>query len=91
MRNDKEYLPLSVGELPRVRSALQALIGDLKGQGHTDEQNVSLLEDLAGEEPRGQVSLALSDDSYYRKWGQHYRESCPCGLKPVVVINNAPR
>ena len=71
-------MPLSAAELPRIRSELEALIGDMKSQGHVDEQNVSLLDDLAGKDPQGQVSIALSDENYFRKWGQHYREYCPC-------------
>jgi hypothetical protein len=83
MRHDKEYIPLPVGDLPQARSELEALIGELKGQGHTDEQNISLLQDLAGEEPHGQVSLAISNEKYFTRWGQHYREFYPGRLNKL--------
>jgi hypothetical protein len=73
-RADQEYVPLSVQELPRVRSELEDLIQQLKVRGHTDERNTSLLRDLAGEDPNGQVRLAISNETYYTKWGQHYRK-----------------
>jgi hypothetical protein len=94
IRHDKEHVRLSVEELPRVRSELEALLGDLKGLGHTDEQNTSLLQDLAGEEPHGQIRLALSNKDYYTKWGQHYRKSYLCRLNhlqrlimPSIVLS----
>ena len=77
LNDEMEYLPLPFGRLPPIISKLNALIKDLKSQGHVDEQNVGLLQDLAGDKPNGQVSLALSNGKYYRKWGHHYREFCP--------------
>lgn len=35
----------------------------------------SLLQDLTGPEPHGQVSLALSRRDYFTRWGQHYLPS----------------
>lgn len=40
-----------------------------------DASCASLMRDLAGEEPLGQVSLALSRDKYLARWGQHYLPS----------------
>jgi hypothetical protein len=76
-RADQEYVPLPTQELPRVRSELEDLIKQLKARGHTDEQNTSLLRDLAGEDPDGQVRLAISNEQYYTKWGKHYRKFSP--------------
>ena len=73
-RPDQELVPVPAGELPRARAKLEDLIKQLKARGHTDEQNTSLLLDLAGDDPSGQVRLAISKDKYYLKWGRHYRE-----------------
>lgn len=40
-----------------------------------DASCASLMRDLVGEEPLGQVSLALSRDRYLARWGQHYLPS----------------
>lgn len=40
-----------------------------------DSRCTSLMEDLDGPQPLGQVSLALSRDDYLRRWGQHYLPS----------------
>lgn len=37
-----------------------------------DSQCVSLVQDLNGPEPYGQISLALSKQEYFERWGQHY-------------------
>lgn len=40
-----------------------------------DARCSSLLQDLSGPEPIGQVSLALSRQDYFDRWGQHYLPS----------------
>jgi hypothetical protein len=40
-----------------------------------DPMCAALMQDLAGPEPLGQVSLALSRDKYLTRWGQHYLPS----------------
>ncbi|KKY30291.1 putative u-box domain containing protein [Diaporthe ampelina] len=40
-----------------------------------DARCASLMQDLAGPQPLGQVSLALSREKYLRRWGQHYLPS----------------
>ncbi|KAI7775974.1 hypothetical protein LA080_006046 [Diaporthe eres] len=40
-----------------------------------DASCTSLMQDLVGPEPLGQVSLALSRDKYLTRWGQHYLPS----------------
>lgn len=42
------------------------------GRFPDDARCAALMQDLAGPEPLGQVSLALSGDKYLRRWGQHY-------------------
>ncbi|KAF3483013.1 U-box domain containing protein [Arthroderma uncinatum] len=59
-------------ELPDIQAKLESLAAEIKGLGHTDEYNQSLLKDIAGESPHGQISLAVSSDEYYQRWGQHY-------------------
>ncbi|CAH0014688.1 unnamed protein product, partial [Clonostachys rhizophaga] len=63
-----EQLKAKVAELPE-------LIKELPAQKFDDELNKSLVEDLAGEEPRGQISIALRTPEYFRKWGIHYLPS----------------
>ncbi|KAK2058676.1 von Willebrand factor type A domain-containing protein [Colletotrichum caudatum] len=61
---------------PQLLERLQDLIANLPANGFpSDPQNRSLVEDLAGEQPRGQVTLALSRPEYYGKWGAHYLPS----------------
>ncbi|KAF4122749.1 von Willebrand factor type A domain, partial [Geosmithia morbida] len=38
---------------------------------HDNPSNISLLKDLVGEEPQGQVFLALGSDEYMATWGRH--------------------
>lgn len=59
-------------QLTGARWDLEALVEDLKAFGHTDDQNVSLVQDLAGEDPQGQAGLAISTYAYFRQWGKHY-------------------
>ncbi|KAK1982066.1 von Willebrand factor type A domain-containing protein [Colletotrichum cereale] len=55
---------------------LRELIANLPANKFpSDPQNRSLVEDLAGEQPKGQVTLALSNAEYYTKWGVHYLPS----------------
>ena len=61
--------------LPAKREELASLIANLPGRTYTDPRNESLKEDLAGEDPQGQISLALSRDDYFNKWGCHYLPS----------------
>ncbi|KAJ3940653.1 uncharacterized protein N0V96_009664 [Colletotrichum fioriniae] len=63
--------------LPRVSSEkiqdLKALIKDIPAKRFpSDPNNKSLIEDLEGAQPKGQVSLALTNGEYYKKWGVHY-------------------
>ncbi|KAK2017386.1 von Willebrand factor type A domain-containing protein [Colletotrichum eremochloae] len=61
---------------PQLLEQLHDLIANLPANKFpSDAQNKSLVEDLAGEQPKGQVTLALSKPEYYSKWGVHYLPS----------------
>ncbi|PGH15567.1 hypothetical protein AJ79_02349 [Helicocarpus griseus UAMH5409] len=72
MRPDEEYTNLVTNDLEEPRKCLDNIIQDLKKLGYTDEENVSLLRDLAGEDPEGQIRLSISTNQNYNKWGRHY-------------------
>ncbi|KAK2049350.1 von Willebrand factor type A domain-containing protein [Colletotrichum somersetense] len=75
IREDGEHEAVS-NVSPQLMERLQDLIANLPANGFpSDPQNRSLVEDLAGEQPKGQVTLALSKPEYYRKWGVHYLPS----------------
>lgn len=62
-------------QLPQRADELADLIKNLPSNSFTDEANASLVQDLVGEEPQGQISLALSRAVYLNKWGVHYLPS----------------
>ncbi|KAL1849594.1 hypothetical protein Daus18300_013241 [Diaporthe australafricana] len=57
----------------QLRDLIAALPGARFSPG--DGACASLMQDLAGPAPLGQVTLALSRDDYLRRWGQHYLPS----------------
>ncbi|KAK2746077.1 hypothetical protein FQN57_003417 [Myotisia sp. PD_48] len=65
-----ENFDLKQEDIPR--DYLERLITELKERKHSNEYNNSLFEDLAGQDPHGQISLAMSRPLYYRTWGRHY-------------------
>jgi hypothetical protein len=54
------------------REELDALIFITESTKLTDNHNASLLEDLSGPDPSGQIKLALSTQEYFNRWGKHY-------------------
>ncbi|GME60439.1 hypothetical protein PAAG_11560 [Neofusicoccum parvum] len=60
---------------PSKQEKLASLASELKSCGYNDDLHKSLLEDLNGKEPRGQIRIAVSEESYFRKWGMHYLPS----------------
>ncbi|OAA70624.1 von Willebrand factor, type A [Cordyceps fumosorosea ARSEF 2679] len=62
-------------DFEQITADLEALIEKLPSRKFSDPLNKSLMQDLAGEEPEGQISIALSKDSFFWKWGQHYLPS----------------
>lgn len=68
-----EHYVISGTDLASVKHAeLEALIHLTEANRLTDELNASLLEDLSGPDPSGQIKLALSSQEYFNRWGQHY-------------------
>ncbi|KAL9126207.1 MAG: hypothetical protein Q9217_004714, partial [Psora testacea] len=67
------------------REELNTLISDLEATKPNDELNQSLLHDLSGE-----ISLALSTDEIYLKWGRHYlldrMEQAFASLPPPIPL-----
>jgi hypothetical protein len=62
----------AVSNIASVREQLEALIFITESTKLTDEYNASLLGDLSGSDPKGQIKLALSTQEYFDKWGKHY-------------------
>lgn len=64
-------------DLPLKRDELTLLIDSLPARRYKDSDaaNRSLVEDLEGPEPRGQISIAVRNNSYFRRWGVHYLPS----------------
>merc|ERR1712000_352983 len=71
---DAEAKHKALKDLSGKGDELRKLIDALPAQGFSDDKNQSLLKDLKGPEPQGQISLALRSD-YYEKWGKHYLPS----------------
>jgi hypothetical protein len=70
-----EHENLPVHDLPMKREELEAIINEYKSKQLTDEYNLSLLEDLCGDSPCGQIRLAISTNTFYSRWGKHYLPS----------------
>lgn len=56
-------------------STLASLTNALPAKEYEDERNMSLMQDICGPEPQGQISIAIKDVSYLWKWGVHYLPS----------------
>ena len=72
LRPDGEYTRLPGSELDNATNSLVKLVSKFVTSDDVGEKNKSLLKDLTGEDPEGQVRLALSSWEYYDRWGQHY-------------------
>lgn len=76
LASDGEYRALTAtARQEEKRQQLAELIKTLPGRDLTDDLNKSLMEDLAGELPKGQISLALSTPEFFIKWGRHFLPS----------------
>lgn len=76
LRKDGEYVPLVRDNLKEPTSDLEKLASDIVTSDDASEKNEGILKDLTGEDPEGQVRLALSSSEYFNKWGQHYCKFC---------------
>lgn len=70
LNSSEEYTPNV--NFSEVQKNLHSLVVKFRQNGHRDESNASLLEDLAGDNPSGQIRLAVSDSGFFHKWGKHY-------------------
>ncbi|KAK8205400.1 hint-domain-containing protein [Phyllosticta paracitricarpa] len=61
--------------LQNAQSGLKELVKDLKDSQSEDKLNDGLLEDLDGDDPKGQIRTALAGDLNFRTWGAHYLPS----------------
>ncbi|PTB69169.1 hypothetical protein BBK36DRAFT_1113300 [Trichoderma citrinoviride] len=76
LASDGEYKSLALANQQiKKRQELSQLIESLPSGDFTDDLNKSLLEDLSGEHPKGQISLALSTPHFFTKWGRHFLPS----------------
>ncbi|KAM0265720.1 hypothetical protein ACHAQJ_000154 [Trichoderma viride] len=76
LASDGEYRALTAAaKQGEKRRELVQLIETLPARALTDESNKSLMEDLNGELPKGQISLALSTPEVFVKWGRHFLPS----------------
>ncbi|GKT60546.1 U-box domain-containing protein [Colletotrichum tofieldiae] len=69
-RETKSYI--SLAKVDEFRSLVKALPAN---NFPSDPRCKSLLEDLIGEPPKGQVSLGLTNLELYHRWGAHYLPS----------------
>ena len=58
-----------------LQQTVAKLIKDIPAKKYNDEANQSLMKDLNGPQPQGQVSIATSKADYWRRWGVHYLPS----------------
>jgi hypothetical protein len=73
--SNEQHQAISAKNLPEKRVELETLISSISSLNHFDEASQSLLTDLAGPDPAGQIRLAISTDTYYNRWGKHYLPS----------------
>lgn len=74
--SDGEYRAFTAeAKIAAKRQELAQLIATLPGRHLTDALNQSLMEDLSGDLPRGQISLAISTPEFFIKWGRHFLPS----------------
>ncbi|KAJ2994077.1 hypothetical protein NUW58_g1650 [Xylaria curta] len=62
-----EYVKVPLKAIDEWRQKLRDVIDTIPAAAHEDRYNVSLMEDL-----KGQISIALSDDENFGRWGTHY-------------------
>ncbi|KAG5982030.1 hypothetical protein E4U55_002399 [Claviceps digitariae] len=71
---DGEHRP-DLTKRETYRRTLAELTAKLPAKDFDDAKNVSLMQDLHGPEPQGQISMAINQTAYFRKWGIHYLPS----------------
>ncbi|KIE01694.1 U-box domain-containing protein, partial [Metarhizium majus ARSEF 297] len=71
---DFEHRP-NLGKHETYKKQLRSLITEIPAKDFADEKNMSLMQDLNGPEPQGQISLAINNIKFLQKWGVHYLPS----------------
>ncbi|KAI1469030.1 hint-domain-containing protein [Daldinia caldariorum] len=72
LQTDGEYKTCKDINLEHYQQAFQKLLDNIPAKFFDDDYNKSLMADLVGDLPSGQVNLALSKPEYFRRWGCHY-------------------
>ncbi|KAI8961339.1 hint-domain-containing protein [Daldinia sp. FL1419] len=72
LRSDGEYETRKEINPLRHKAAFRTLLDNIPARLFDDEYNRSLMADLVGDLPSGQVNLALSTQEYFSRWGCHY-------------------
>lgn len=73
--NERRCRKFTPDTFPELQSQLAFLISKIPAREHSDEMNQSLMDDLTGDEPHGQISIAINDESHFNRWGVHYLPS----------------
>ncbi|QUC23766.1 uncharacterized protein UV8b_08007 [Ustilaginoidea virens] len=71
---DGEHRP-DLGRIETFQRKLAKLMAEIPARDFDDEKNASLMLDVNGPEPQGQVSLAVNNAGFLQKWGVHYLPS----------------
>ncbi|KAI2627655.1 hint-domain-containing protein [Hypoxylon sp. NC1633] len=72
LREDGEYKTPRHIDSTLHKPSFQRLLESIPARQFDDEYNKSLMKDLEGPLPAGQVKLALSNAGFFRLWGCHY-------------------
>ncbi|KAI1644675.1 hint-domain-containing protein [Daldinia loculata] len=72
LQSDGEYETRKEINPQRHQIVFQRLLDNIPARLFDDEYNRSLMADLVGNLPSGQVNLALSSQEYFSRWGCHY-------------------
>lgn len=73
LRKDLEWTKRNVN-LTQKQQELESLVENIPARAFKDmdENDEALMEDICGEDPAGQVRLAISKADYLDRWGCHY-------------------
>jgi hypothetical protein len=72
--SDDEHVPIRGDPAKSLAPAVDSLVSSIPAadpEVRSDPRCASLLEDLAGDDPKGQILLAVQT-SHFRRWGVHY-------------------
>jgi Hint-domain/VWA / Hh protein intein-like len=72
LSNIDEHISIDQSKLDSKRKELEIIIAQLNVTEPQDELTQSLLQDLCGPDPSGQIRLSLSTDEIFTRWGAHF-------------------